>query len=358
MGYPLPEYVQLYPTTRCNQRCSFCFNPESSRTADLTFKNALVLLNILAENRINDIDIMGGEPFLLPWMPDFIGAGLSKGISLNISTNGSMPGLLQSFRGTPQEHFNIGVSLEGSTPEKHNRLTGADNFASAFESIKDLVALGLDPIVKTVLNHDTASDIQNIVDLIKGIGVSRYYIIHMDVLSKNEIRMRKAIPYTGFLDFYRRTKAENRDIDIHRVSASCFDRNSLPPGVRCAGGVRKLSVMPDGAVFPCNLFHNLKEFEVGNIFRDRFSDIWEHPCLGFFRAHKQNSCKLSHCNNRTSCTGGCPAHGYYHYGNTETTDIRCLRSGRPRYFKTVLINNRKILREKILTSLLPRRGSH
>ena len=110
MGYPLPAYVQLYPTTRCNQLCSFCFNAESSRTADLTFKNALALLDVLAENRVNYIDIMGGEPFLLPWMADFIEAGLSKGFSLNISTNGSRPELLQRFRLTSPDCFNIGIS--------------------------------------------------------------------------------------------------------------------------------------------------------------------------------------------------------------------------------------------------------
>lgn len=327
MGYPLPAYVQLYPTTRCNQRCSFCFNAEISRTADLTFKDALALLEILAENGVWHIDIMGGEPFLLPWMADFIEAALSKGFSLNISTNGSRPDLLQRLKGPSQARFNIGVSLEGSTPEKHNRLTGSNNFAPAFESIKNLVALALDPIVKTVLNQDTACDIQNISDLIKGVGINRYYIIHMDVLSKNETVIRKAISYAGFLDFYRRIKDENPDIEVHRVNASCFDKNSLPSGVRCAGGVRKLSIMPDGTVFPCNLFHNLKEFEVGNIFRDSFLDIWEHPGLGFFRGHRKNNCAISHCKNRTSCTGGCPAHGYYHYRNTEMSDIRCLRSG-------------------------------
>ena len=333
MGYPLPVYVQLYPTTRCNQRCSFCFNAEGSRTADLTFNKALALLDILAENRINDIDIMGGEPFLLPWMPDFIEAGLFKGFSINISTNGSMPGLLQRLRGTSQERFNIGVSLEGSTAEKHGRLTGADNFASAFESIKDLVALGLDPIVKTVLNRDTACDIQNIVDIIRGIGINRYYLIHMDILQKWDGASDKIFDYSGFLEYYEKIKQSNPDIGVHRVNASCFDKNSLPPGVRCAGGVKKLSIMPDGTVFPCNLFNDVKEFEAGNIFRDRFSDIWEHPGLGFFRGHKKNSCTISHCKNRTSCTGGCPAHGYYHYRNTEMSDIRCLRSGRPRQAK-------------------------
>ena len=324
MEFPPPEYIQLYPTTRCNQRCSFCFNPVDGHPADMQFDNAIVLLDILTDNGIKYIDIMGGEPFLIPWLTDFIDRALSKGMSLNISTNGSRPALLQRLRGIPLDHFNIGISLEGSTAERHNRMTGSHNFTSAIDSIKCLIDLSLDPIVKTVLSRETTCDIQNIVSLIRGIGVRRYYILHMDILSKKDAELKDTFPYIAFLDFYRKIKQANPDIEIHRVHASCFDKNSLPSGARCAGGVRKLSILPDGSVFPCNLFHNNREFALGNIFRDRFTNIWRHPALDFFRTYQKNSCGSDTCENRPSCTGGCPAHSYYHYGNPDTTDIRCI----------------------------------
>ncbi len=324
MEFPFPEYIQLYPTTRCNQRCPFCFNSEISTTADLDYNKALVLLDILDKNNINGIDIMGGEPFLLPWLFDFVRIALSRGISLNISTNGSMPDLIRHFRGISPENFNIGISLEGSTAEKHNRLTGSNNFASAIESIKKLVDLTLNPIVKTVLSPDTKEDIQNILDLVRELGVRRYYIIHMDVLRKEDLTIKNVIDYTAFLDFYRKIKTGNPDIEVHSVNASCFDSNSLPPGVRCAGGVRKLSVTPDGGVFPCNLFHGLSGFGIGNIFRDSFEDIWSNQRLDLFRNHQKNSCSIYTCKNHASCTGGCPAHGFYHYGNSDAADIRCV----------------------------------
>jgi len=326
MGFPHPEYIQLYPTTRCNQRCTFCFNPESGPTPDLTFKNALLLLDILAENRINGIDIMGGEPFLIPWISDFVEAGLSRGMSLNISTNGSMPGVFHRFRGISHDRFNIGISLEGSTAEKHNRLTGSDNFERAIESLKKLIGFSLDPIVKTVLNRETADDIQNIVDLVRGIGGRRYYIIQMDVFGKKDTGGENTVPYNAFSKFHQKIRRENPGIEVHRVNASCFEKNSLPPGVRCAGGVRKLSVLPDGAVFPCNLFHHMKGFELGNIFRDCFSDIWSDLRLDLFRRYQRNRCSMHTCKNQASCTGGCPAHGYYHYGDPDVTDIRCIRA--------------------------------
>jgi radical SAM protein with 4Fe4S-binding SPASM domain len=326
MEFPFPEYIQLYPTTRCNQRCSFCFNPENSSTNDLDFNKALILLDILDANSIKGIDIMGGEPFLLPWLFDFVKIAISRGMSLNISTNGSKPDLLQQFIEISPDDFNIGISLEGSTAKKHNRLTGSNNFASALESLKRLVDLSLNPIVKTVLSPDTKGDIQNIVNLIRGIGVRRYYIIHMDILRKEDLIMKNIIDYTAFLGIYQKIQRENPDIAVHRVNASCFDSNSLPPGVRCAGGVRKLSVMPDGAVYPCNLFHGLEGFGLGNIFKDSFEDIWSNQRLDLFRRHQKNSCSIYTCKNHASCTGGCPAHSFYHYWNSDTADIRCLRA--------------------------------
>lgn len=326
MDIPYPVYIQLYPTTKCNQRCSFCFNPKNRPPTDLSFQNALVLLDILANNDVTAIDIMGGEPCLVPWIADFVDKGLTYGMSLNISTNGSMPDMIERFKGMPIDRFNIGISLEGSAAAKHDRLTGSNNFTAAIKSIKKLVEFSLNPIVKTVLNQDTADDMQNIIDIVRLMGINRYYIIHMDILSKQNSAAKKAVDFSAFLDFYKKIKTDNPDIEVHRVNASCFDSNSLPPGVRCAGGVKKLSIMPDGSVFPCNLFHNAKEFEIGNIFRDRFSDIWTHSRLDFFRKHQKNNCHIHACENHGHCTGGCPAHGFYHYRNPDMTDIRCIQS--------------------------------
>jgi radical SAM protein with 4Fe4S-binding SPASM domain len=281
-------------------------------------------LDILAENRINSIDIMGGEPFLVPWISDFVEAGLSKGMSLNISTNGSIPGVFHRFRGISHDHFNIGISLEGSTTEKHNRLTGSDNFERAIESLKKLIGFSLDPIVKTVFNRETEDDIQNIVDLVRESGETLLY--HPDGHIRQKGHRGKILSTNAFSEFHQKIRRENPDIEVHRVNASCFEKNSLPPGVRCAGGVRKLSVLPDGAVFPCNLFHHMKGFELGNIFRDCFNDIWSDPRLDLFRRYQGNRCSMHTCKNQASCTGGCPAHGYYHYGDPDVADIRCIRT--------------------------------
>lgn len=322
--FPLPQYIQLYPTLRCNQRCSFCFNDDASTIKDLAPQEALNLLDILSALGIRDLDIMGGEPFLLPWMPSFLHAAIKERIIVNVSTNGSLPDVIEEFRGLGPDRINVGVSLEGSTPENHNGLTNADNFERALISIRTLVSLGLDPIVKTVVSRHNMHDIPLIIDLIKKLGVTRYYLIQMDCFSKAIPAGNIAPGFVEFMQFNTATHAGTTGISIHKVNASCFEKHALPEGVRCAGGVRKLCIMPDGSVYPCNLFHHFPEFCLGNIFSDDFTDIWMSPKLDFFRYFDKNHCQVTGCSNFISCTGGCPAHGHLHSGSLNSTDIRCI----------------------------------
>ncbi|MBI5638925.1 MAG: SPASM domain-containing protein, partial [Nitrospirae bacterium] len=164
---------------------------------------------------------------------------------------------------------------------------------------------------------------QEIAKLLRNLGIKRYYLIHMDLLSKDLSIRKEALAYQEFIHFHDAVRQANSDMGIFRVHASCFDKKKLPAGVRCAGGVRKLSVMPDGSVFPCNLLQGFVEFNVGNIFNDSFADIWNSAQLDLFRRYDRNRCSSEECLNKQMCTGGCPAHGYYHCGNPEGMDIRC-----------------------------------
>jgi len=322
MRFPLPRFIQFYPTFRCNQKCSFCFN-SSSGNGDMTWDNACRLLEILSENSVRELDIMGGEPLLLHWMPEFVGRAVKKGLSVNLSTNGSVPDITGRFRDFSGRNFTVGLSLEGSTEERHRTLTRAGHFSGVLRNITELLSAGFNPVVKTVVSRETMADIQGIVDLLKEIGVRRYYLLHMDLLSGTDSSRFSAMSYPAFLSFYEKIRDVNPDMSILKVNASCFEKNTLPAGVRCAAGVKKVAVMPDGAVYPCNLFHHTESFRLSNIFEADLTAIWDDPRLDIFRYAAKNSCKAGDCANRTSCTGGCPAHGYFHYGRTDSVDVRC-----------------------------------
>ncbi len=323
MQIPPPRYIQLYPTSSCNQRCFFCFNTDTPIAAALSYDDALRLLDILLHNDVKEIDIMGGEPLLIPWLPDFVAEAVKRNISVNISSNGSLPEMIRKLTVSGSEKLQIGLSLEGSTAERHNSITGADHFDLLMDSLKILISYNLDPVIKTVLYKSSCNDIQNIINLVRRAGVKRFFLLHMDLLTNNDRLKQEALSYTAFTDFFQKIAQANDDLDINCVHASCFNTASLPGNVRCAGGIRKIAVMPDGSAYPCNLLVKFDAFRLGNIFRDDFQWIWENPVMDFSRTYHANNCSADDCSNRNQCTGGCPAHNLFHSGVTDHQDIRC-----------------------------------
>ncbi|MEJ2696091.1 MAG: radical SAM protein [Candidatus Sulfobium sp.] len=325
MAPPRLRYVQLYPTVRCNQRCFFCFNGHLSSgkgaLPDLSLPDAMRLLRILEDQGAEEIDVMGGEPLLLPWIPFFAQKASERGMKVNISTNGSFPASMARFKDS--QNVTIGVSLEGSSEERHNTITASSHFSLAMDTIDKLISLGLDLAVKTVVSRTIAPDIPKITGLLRSLGIRRYHLIHMDILTGLPAIMKEALSYPRFSIFCDHIRDMNSDMEILTVSASCFTKELIGYPVRCSGGVNKLSILPDGSVFPCNLFHGFPDFLLGNILQDDFALLWTNPRLDTFRDAGARSCNDRFCTNRNSCTGGCPAHNRYHYGNLGGRDVRC-----------------------------------
>lgn len=289
---------------------------------DLSYRNSLKLLQILGDQGTDEIDVMGGEPLLLPWMPDFAKAASEKGIKVNISTNGSRPNNIIQFKECDRQKVTIGVSLEGSSERRHNAITRSSHFSLTMKTIHTLLSLDLNFVIKTVLSRSTLPDIVNIIGLLRSLGIKRYYLIHMDILTGDQAMIKEALSYADFKSFCDCMRQTNRDMEILTVSASCFSKELIGHAARCSGGVNKLSVLPNGAVFPCNLFHSFPEFCLGNILQDEFASIWDNSRLGAFREPPGDTCDKV-CINKDSCTGGCPAHGRYHGGYFDGRDVRC-----------------------------------
>ncbi len=324
--FPFPQFIQFYPTLRCNQQCFFCFNagiPKSRLQREISFDQALRLVRICRSHGIREIDVMGGEPLLLDWMPDFAREAVAEGLQVNISTNGSNPGLIHRFAGLPPGMINIGVSLEGGSAGRHHERTRSVHFDSVLRTVASIAEAGIGPIVKSVVTRSTAADIQSIVDRVRLLGVRRYFLIHADAMTRDITVMEDCPGYSSFRDFVDRIQRASTDMAIEPVAASCFTRHRLPAGVRCAGGVRKLAVLPDGSLYPCNLLFHFPDMRLGNLFEDDLRVIWEDPRLSVFRTNECCGCTENSCPNLQHCTGGCPAHNLLHAGSFSGRDVRC-----------------------------------
>jgi radical SAM protein with 4Fe4S-binding SPASM domain len=316
-----PSFIQFYPTLRCNQRCGFCFNQNiATPYGDMPEEDAYRLSSMLRENGCPEIDILGGEPMLVPWMSDFVNHVTGSGFLVNISTNGSLPHVVDRLSKNNTGLLNIGFSLHGFS-EVHHSLTAADNFSLAVTGIQKMIEKGKNPIVKSTLTRVNANDIRPLVKYLRDLGVKRYYLLYEDSIGRTDLS--SCLSYPEFMRFYTDMQNDMKPFPIGFVTASGFYKYGGKACGRCAAGIEKIAVMPDGSVFPCNLFAGFKEFRLGNIFLDGVEKIWNSPILNQFRTPHKNACRRDDCRHYANCGGGCPAHSYFFYGAIVAADPRC-----------------------------------
>ncbi len=320
-----PAFVQLYPTLRCNQYCDFCFNRNirgSVSTADMPEKDAYALAGILAEAQVHELDMIGGEPMLVPWMKEYAEYITGLGIRMNISTNGSLPDTVDEFAHICGELLNIGFSVLGLR-KTHDSLTAGDNFLKAVTGIRTLVRKGGNPIVKSVLTIRNIHEIHDFAGYLANLGVRRYYLLYEDFIGRKNLN--NCLSFPAFHGFYEKLRNATRgNMEVGFVAASGFHKHGQDSHGLCDAGRTKIALLPDGSAFPCNLFFGFPGFRLGNIFTDGLEKIWNSSVLDIFRKAIEKRCPENTCRHYSTCSGGCPAHSYFFYGTVQKPDPRCM----------------------------------
>jgi radical SAM protein with 4Fe4S-binding SPASM domain len=146
----------------------------------------------------------------------------------------------------------------------------------------------------------------------------------MDVMDQNDLKY--SVPFYRFYQDILELKKTVGNIDGVFCSGFIPDLIRYPEleRVRCPAGTTKLSLLPNGDMYPCYLFFQFTEFRLGNILVDEFNAIWHHPMLNYFRTFEKNTCPKTSCSLFRSCHGGCPALSYIFFNTLEGPDPRCV----------------------------------
>jgi radical SAM protein with 4Fe4S-binding SPASM domain len=298
-----PDYIQFYPTIHCNRSCDFCFNRSLPAMPDMSLSDFSHMLNTLAKQSVKTLDIMGGEPTLHPDIAQFARAAGQRGLRVNISSNGTNIEMLKALI-SAGSHVNAGISI---------------NDRATFKHLKTFIQRHK-PIVKMV--YAKSVDLVLMTEILQ-LNPKMFYLIYRDVLSHDELQM--SVPFYQFMSLAQQQRYAASNVGTVFCSGFLPDTQQYPElaHVRCPAGTTKLGVMPDGSVYPCNLFFGKKEFLLGNILTDKFEAIWNHTALSFFRTFKENRCPRKTCELHAQCHGGCPAHAFILTNDLSGPDPRC-----------------------------------
>ena len=302
-----PSYIQFYPTLNCNYSCSFCFNRKLPALKDIDVNDFHNILLILKHFGIDHIDMLGGEPCLHPDLLGLIDLIDNNGFKTTISTNGTNIELLTAISETyPKKTIRIGVSL--------NSEKVSDDLHTFIVTFK--------PALKSIYSKKRI--LPKSCETYMGIPGIEYFLLYLDIMDKNDVK--HGVPFDRFYNDILKLKKTFGNIDGVFCSGFIPDLIRYPEleFVRCPAGTTKLSLLPNGDMYPCYLFFQFTEFRLGNILVDDFNAIRHHPILNHFRTFKKNNCPKTSCSLFHSCHGGCPALSYIFYNSLSGPDPRCV----------------------------------
>lgn len=341
LSAPLEVFIAI--TKRCNLFCGHCNVAATLNNIDeLTTAQWLSLIRRLAELKVFNLWISGGEPFLREDFFVILEEIEKYHFFYGLNTNATLIDDDTARRLAGLKRLTeVVVSLDGSCPAVHERLRGRGSFAKTVAGIEHLVKHNLFVSTYTTVTALNREDLEPIVLLAKSLGLSYCKFNEMLPLGNALCRlptltlsnkMRREL--TAELQTIRRrhgTFVRGMMIEM----GDLFDRfeDNSPGGQSnglygCGGGIQKCTIRPDGGVVPCD---RLWELKAGNVLQEDLQTIWKFaPVFQAMRGRAAVSLDdIEHCRgcrHKNRCIGGCPAVTYELFGTVFAVDpMSCYR---------------------------------
>ena len=142
----LPGRVWLYSNYHCNLACSYCLTESSPRSERriLSGEQMVAVAEQAKELGFTALGVTGGEPFLLPWLPEAV-LEMAQHLPLVLLTNGTLFSGERLERAAKLAHPNVAlqISLDSHLPDVNDMARGPDNFAKVVEAVPRLIARGV-----------------------------------------------------------------------------------------------------------------------------------------------------------------------------------------------------------------------
>lgn len=324
--YLEPELTYLFfeLTQSCNSKCFHCGSRCEPGLGHGPSPEEFmkVLDDVKANFDISRVQlcITGGEPLLYPGFRELMSYAREQGFHWGMTSNGT---LITEDVAKMLEETGMGtiyVSIDG-LEETHDRQRGLkDGYKLALRGIQNLIDrkafkhIG----VTTVINHRNIGELDELFEIMDGIDIDSWRVIGLEP-------MGRALDYPDMLltpDDQRRLFRFIRDKREEGIpvgyGCSHFLGLDLEREVRdwffqCGAGIKTASIRTNGDITACLDIEPRPELVQGNIYKDRFSDVWKNR-FEIFRKPLSGMCSdCKDCEYDKWCAGG--AHHSFDYDN-------------------------------------------
>jgi GTP 3',8-cyclase len=281
-----PIYMELSPVRQCNHRCTFC------GVDFMEYKTKILDAAVLKE-RLTELGELGlksamyageGEPFLHPNFADILAHTKQSGIDAAITTNGSL--MKKEVTDKILENVEwIKTSVDAGSKETYAKIhrckpntfdTVIKNAAYAAElASKNNYSCTLG--MQSLLLPENTHEMSRLARIARDIGMKYLVVKPYSQHPQGIQRQYENVEYKKFLyleEELAQYNDENFEV-IFRVNTMKKWDKKEKSYVNCLALPYWSYICADGDVWGCSIYLKDKRFLYGNIYENKFQDIWE-----------------------------------------------------------------------------------
>ena len=306
-----PYRMDLALTYGCNNNCAHCYNEPGRAGTLLTLEKWRTILERLEKLGIPHIIFTGGEPTMVPFLPELVSYADQLGIVTGLNTNGRLlknEDLAEDLARRSLDH--VQITLESVHPEIHDAMVGAEGaWEETVAGIRNAVKHGIYVNTNTtLLTHNTSvEDVTALIDFLKETGVGTVGLNALIYSGKGKTVDSGIAPekLSDVLEAAKEAVQRNgqRLLWYTPTQYCVFDPQNAGLGFKtCTAAKYSMCIEPDGNVLPCQSWYE----PVGNILTDPWEKIWNAPLCIRLRNKEYMPQVCRGCESADVCSCGCP----------------------------------------------------
>jgi radical SAM protein with 4Fe4S-binding SPASM domain len=319
--YKLDE-LWIYTTLACNLRCKHCLvSAGKSLKKELTTEEIKGLVDDAIKLGVKRFYITGGEPFIKEGIFELIRyITKTKNRELILLTNATLfdDKKIEELKKVASPKLLMQVSLEGPNAKIHDKLRGKGSFYAAVKGIKELIGIGIVPIISTAISKYNEKEIVKTSRYLSKLGIKEHNILWMHAKGRGASNVNELfVPSENISRVMKDLKKTYKEQEVIldnieslkvRVRTKRGRKNDL-----CNNCFEKVCVNADGHVYPCASLNGDPHFDAGSIRTKSLKDIWLNSRI--MKKGRENSVhnkpECRSCYLEYFCGGGCTSHSYY-----------------------------------------------
>ncbi|MEV4513659.1 radical SAM protein [Dactylosporangium sp. NPDC049525] len=251
------ESIDLYITSRCNRRCTYCFLPDAyfDRTQHMTPATVAAIVG-WASGGATEITVLGGEPALHPAFVSIV-CDTAATVRVRTVTNGSRQ-FRAALPAVRHALSRVAVSLDAPSAAVVDRLRGRGAFADAVATVDELRAAAVPFDLNCTVLADTVDTVPDMLAYAEASGAGRLNMHWFSPVGRGALHAAdQSVPAADWrrrvLDVVAAYRPSRQSFTVDCQVAFDFPVPGADPGVCAVRDGTNLQFLPSGAVFACGM---------------------------------------------------------------------------------------------------------